>query len=138
MSSANDMADIWRKLMARFGQRPFQVNYSDHTRWEMVVTYSGYLDRFVACGDAVGVANASLESGGSARDQLNSRMLIHLANGNAGSPDLSVDAIHIVALSQPTSRSPDVVNVRLDKPARASDGRYCWSTGEMERLARVK
>ena len=135
-SSANDITDILRKLTARFERWPFQVNYSDRAREEMFVTYSGDLGRFVACGDAIGVPNASLETGGASRAKLNSRMIIHLAE-NAGSTSRSIDALHIVTLS-PTSRSPDLVNVRLDKPARTIDGRYCWSTGEMERLARMQ
>jgi len=137
-SSANDNAETWRKLTTRFDHPPFAVEYVDRKRGQMVVTYSGYLGTFVACGDAIGAAKASLESGSVARNQLNSRMIIHLANGNGGSTSLSVDAIHIVALDRLTSRSPDVVNVRLDTPARTSDGRYCWSTGEMERLARLQ
>jgi hypothetical protein len=137
-SSAKGIEDSWRKLLAQFGQSPFRLNYRDRARGAMVVTYSGYLGRFIACGDAVGVAIDSIETGGAARDQLNSRMIIQLSRGAGGTTNLSVDAIHIVALTTPASRSPDVVSVRLDEPARASDGRYCWSTGEMERLAQLR
>ena len=133
VSSANDTVDRWRKLTARFSRGPFKVNYSDRARGEIFVTYSGSLGRFVACGDTVGVPKAPLKTWHAERDELNSRMIIHVS-----STSLSVDALHIVALSRPTSRSPDLVNVRHNKPTRTPDGEYCWSTGEMERLARMR
>jgi hypothetical protein len=127
-SLENEVAVRLRALTARFSRSPFQVNYSDSGRREILITYSGGLGRFVSCGDTIGVPMPS----GGARDQLHSRMIIHVDDDN----HLSINVSHMVTLVVPSSGSPDLVNVPPDRPGRASDGRYCWSTGEMELLAR--
>jgi hypothetical protein len=106
----------------------------------MVVSYSGTPDRFVACGGAIGSVGAAPAANrpGGAADRLDSRMIIRIAGAVGGATRIVGQVVHIVSLVQPISRGLDVVEVRLDRPARTSDGRYCWSTGEMERLARMK
>lgn len=126
-----------RKLTARFELRPFRVESFDRQRGELVVTYAGGLGRYVMCGESIGIAKHSDMVGNSA-DRLNSRMTVRLPDGRSGSNRLYVEVTHIVSLERPASGSLDVIDVRLDKPARASDGLYCWSTGEMERLARLR
>ncbi len=133
---ADSKADTLRDLTARFDRGPFTIDHLDRDRGEMVVTYAGQLANYVACGDAVGsvgLAPAAIDS----TDRLNSRMIIRLADGSGGSTRVSVDTIHIVSLRNPASQSLDVLNLRLDDPATTSSGDYCWSTGEMERLAQL-
>jgi hypothetical protein len=129
-SLENAVAVRLRALTARFNRSPFQVNYSDSGRREILITYSGGLGRFVSCGDTIGVPSPMPPGG--ARDQLHSRMIIHVGDDN----HVSLNVAHMVTLVVPSSGSPDLVNVPPDRPGRASDGRYCWSTGEMELLAR--
>jgi hypothetical protein len=106
----------------------------------MVVTYAGKPANFVACGDKAGLTviaepEAAL---GYLSNRLDSRMVIRLEGGADKTTDISVDAIHVVSIGYPGSRVQNIVDVRLDQPARTGDGRYCWSTGEMERIAQLK
>jgi hypothetical protein len=126
-----------RKLTARFDLRPFRVESLDRKRRELVIVYSGSLDRYVMCGKSIGVAKYSDVMGNGA-NRLNSRMIVRLPDEHSGSNRPYVDAMHIVSLKRSSSGSLDVIDVRVDKPARTSDGLYCWSTGEMERLARLR
>jgi hypothetical protein len=135
-SSANNVSVGWRTLVARFNQLPFRVDYTDHARHEISVAYTGDLGRFVSCGNTLGVPNTTSLNRGGARDQLDSRMTIHVADETAGSIVSSVDVIHVVKLTRPLSQSLELVDVLPHKPGRARDGRYCWSTGEMEGLVR--
>lgn len=125
-----------QRLTLRFDQGPFSIDRVDRTRGEMVVRYGGTLDRYVACGGSIGSVGAAPAA--NRPDRLDSRMIIRIAGAVGGATRIIVQAVHIVSLLQPTSRGLDVVEVRLDRPARTSDGRYCWSTGEMERLAQLK
>jgi hypothetical protein len=125
-------SEIFRRLAARFAGPPFRVERVDPRRPELIIAYSGGLGRYVMCGEAVGMPNPN----GSAR--LNSRLVVRLADGASGSAGLSVDASHIVSLSGRAPGSLDLLNVSPGKPARAQNGEYCWSTGEMERLVRMQ
>ena len=122
-----------RKLTARFELRPFRVESLDRQRGELVVTYAGGLGRFVMCGESIGVVKHSDAVG-----KLNSRMVIRLPDARSGSNRPYVDVTNVVSLEGHASGHLDVIDVRLDKPARSSHGLYCWSTGEMERLARLR
>jgi hypothetical protein len=133
-------AQVLRTLAARFDQRPFAVDYVNQERGEMVVTYAGKLANFVACGDRAGVPiivepAAAL---GYLSNRLDSRMIIRLEGGADKTTDISIDAIHVVSIAYPRSQAQNIVDVRLDQPARTGDGRYCWSTGEMERIAQLQ
>lgn len=137
-STANDKAETWRSLIARFDRRPFAVSYRDREQGEMVVNYVGNVGNFVACARSFGdapPANAAASAMDSGNDLLTTRMVIRLAEGTGGSTSISVDADHVVTLDHAMSHAPIVANVRLGGPTRTGDGRYCWSTGEMERLA---
>ena len=133
-------AEILRTLAARFDQRPFAVDYVNRERGEMVVTYAGKLANFVGCGDRAGLTviaepEAAL---GYLSNRLDSRMIIRLEGGADKTTDISVDAIHVVSIGYPGSQAQNIVDVRLDQPTQTGDGRYCWSTGEMERIAQLK
>jgi hypothetical protein len=119
-----------RTLAARFNRSPFQVGYIGSGSRDVLISYSGGLGRFVSCGETIGVPSPIPSDG--ARDQLLSRMTIHVGDDN----HVSINVAHTVTLFVPSSGSPNLANVRSDRPGRASDGRYCWSTGEMELLAR--
>jgi hypothetical protein len=137
---AKSRADILRDLNARFSRAPFKVEHLDRNQGQMVVTYDGTLAGYVACGQTIGaVAGTQMaEATSNNSDHLNSRIIIRLVGGDDGSTSISADALHVVSMMQRASRTPSVVDVRLDKPARTGDGGYCWSTGAMERLAQVK
>jgi hypothetical protein len=133
-------ADILRSLRARFDQRPFKVDHFDRERGEMVVTYEGALANFVACGDVLGTAVIVEPAAALTHlsNRLNSRMIIRLKNGDSGTPNIAVDALHVVSIGGAKSQGQNIADVRLEQPARTGDGRYCWSTGEMERIAQLK
>jgi hypothetical protein len=133
-------AEVLRRLATRFEQRPFAVDYLNQERGEMVVTYEGKPATFVACGDRLG--SPAIAEPAAARghlsNRLNSRMIIRLEGGGDNTTDISVDAIHVVSIGYAGSQAQNIVDVRLDQPARTGDGRYCWSTGEMERIAQLR
>lgn len=134
------MAEVLRRLAARFDQRPFAVDYLNQERGEMVVTYEGKPANFVACGDRLG--SPAIAEPAAARghlsNRLNSRMIIRLEGGADNTTDISVDAIHVVSIGHAGSQGQNIVDIRLKQPARTGDGRYCWSTGEMERIAQLR
>jgi uncharacterized lipoprotein len=121
----------WRELVQRFDRPPFRVDYLHRQRGEMVVRYAGGLGDYVACGKTIG--SGALES--QAADRLNSRMMVRLVEASDGSASVSVDAVHVVSLKQSEAARPLMVVVRAHNPAITGDGRYCWSTESMERLA---
>jgi len=137
---AKSRADVLRSLTVRFGQRPFAVDHLDRERGEVVVTYDGRVADFVACGDTLGSPGIAEPAAalGHLSNHLNSRMIIRLTSGTDGTTGISVDALHVVSIGPVTSQAQNIVDVRLKKPARTSDGRYCWSTGEMERIAQLQ
>jgi hypothetical protein len=126
-----DRAAFWRQLTQRFDRPPFALDYLHRGRGQIVATYDGDLGPYVACGGSIGVAQPA----GAGIQRLQSRVVVRVAEGNAGGASVATDTIHVVSLRRSASRAPDVVTVRADAPATTKDGRYCWSTGAMERLA---
>lgn len=106
----------------------------------MVASYDGDLGNYVACGESIGAASPPGRTSGTARridDRLRSRLIVRMAGGGNGPGSVSADAVHVVSLGRQASEPPVIVTVRPEAPARTEDGRYCWSTGAMERLALV-
>ncbi len=126
-----DRAVFWQQLTQRFDRPPFALDYLHRGRGQLVATYDGDLAPYVACGGSIGVAQPA----GAGIQRLRSRVIVRVAEGSAGSASVSTDAVHVVSLSSSASRAPDIATVRADAPVRIGDGRYCWSTGAMERLA---
>ncbi len=138
-AAARDNAASLRYLVTRFERRRFAVTYLNRERGELVVTYVGGLGPYVVCGDWAGVNNPSPTAAvGNGPDRVSSRMVVRLGDGTGGPTSPSVDAVHVVSLARPVSATLNKVDVRLGQPARTGDGRYCWSTGEMERLAQLR
>jgi len=122
---------FWRQLTERLDRPPFALEYLHRGRGQIVATYDGDLGTYVACGGSIGVAQPA----GAGTEHLQSRVLIYVVEGSDGSANVSTNVIHVVSLRQSASRAADFIAVRADAPARTGDGRYCWSTGAMERLA---
>lgn len=127
-----DRETFWRQLTQRFDRAPFALEYAHHQRGELVATYDGDLGTYVGCGDSVGVADAP------GADRLKSRLVVRIAGQAGGASSVSTDTIHVVSLAPTTFGSAAVVTVRPDAPGQTEDGRYCWSTGAMERLAQAQ
>jgi hypothetical protein len=129
-----------QELVERFDRGPFSVDHVDRRARQLVVTYAGKPGRFVICGDSfdsVGAGGLTAVSGDAA-DRVSSRIDIRVVDANGGPARVFADTLHVVMLRQPLSRQIEVLDVRLRQPARTSDGRTCWSTGEMERLAELR
>jgi hypothetical protein len=126
-----DREAFWRQLTQRFDRPPFTLDYLHRGRGQIVATYDGEFGPYVACGGSIGVAQPA----GAGVQRLQSRVVVRVAEGSAGGASVAADTIHVVSLSRSASRAPDIVTVRADAPAPTKDGRYCWSTGAMERLA---
>jgi hypothetical protein len=78
----------------------------------------------VTCGGAIGSVGAAPAANwpDGASDWLDSRMIIRITSAVGGGARIFIQAVHIVSLVQPVSRRPDVIEMRLDRPARTSDG----------------
>jgi hypothetical protein len=121
-------SELLRRLVTRFAAPPFRVEHVDPRQPVVIITYVGGLSRYVMCGIAIGAPSRNSSA------RLSSRLVVRLAGGTSRSGRLSVDATHIVSLRGRAAGSLDVLDVYPDKPARARNGEYCWSTGELERL----
>jgi uncharacterized lipoprotein len=130
MTAIADRAAFWRQLTQRLDRPPFTLDYLHRGRGQVVATYDGELGPYVACGSSVGVAQPAAAGA----QRLQSRVIVRVVKGSGGSSSVATDTIHVVSLGGSASQGPDIVTVRADAPARTRDGRYCWSTGAMERL----
>lgn len=138
-ASAENGGGTWDDLASRFQRKPFSVDYIDEEARELVVTYSGSMGSYVACGTPLNPGDVSQgfseSSSGSTVSHLDSRMIIQSVGNNPGE-GVSVDALHVLTIRS-AGTLPHFVDVAGTEPVSLGDGRYCWSTGEMESLPQI-